>query len=135
MRELARKHDLWVVADEVYADLTFEREHVSIASLDGMAERTVTIGSLSKSHAMAGWRVGWVIGPKTLIEHLGRLALCMLYGLPGFIQEAALTALENKRADRGGHARDLPASSRRRVRSCCATCRACVACCPKPACS
>jgi len=94
--ELARKHDLWIVSDEVYADLTFEREHVSIASLEGMAERTVTLGSLSKSHAMPGWRVGWVIGPKTLVDHLGRLALCMLYGLPGFIQEAALTALENR---------------------------------------
>lgn len=94
--ELAKKHDLWIVSDEVYADLTFDREHVSIASLEGMAERTVTIGSLSKSHAMPGWRVGWVIGPKTLIEHLGRLALCMLYGLPGFIQQAAMTALENR---------------------------------------
>jgi arginine:pyruvate transaminase len=93
---LAKKHDLWIVSDEVYADLTFDREHVSIASLDDMAERTVTIGSLSKSHAMPGWRVGWVIGPKTLVEHLGRLALCMLYGLPGFIQQAAMTALENR---------------------------------------
>src|SRR6201996_8145265 len=79
--QLARQHDLWVVSDEVYADLTFEREHVSIASLEGMAERTVTIASLSKSHAMAGWRVGWAIGPAELIGHLGRLALCMLYGL------------------------------------------------------
>jgi arginine:pyruvate transaminase len=94
--QLAVLHDLWVVSDEVYADLTFEREHVSIASLDGMAERTVTLGSLSKSHAMPGWRVGWAIGPKTLMEHLGRLALCMLYGLPGFVQQAALTAIENK---------------------------------------
>ncbi|KQR73603.1 aspartate aminotransferase [Burkholderia sp. Leaf177] len=94
--ELAKKHDLWIVSDEVYADLTFDREHVSIALLEGMAERTVTIGSLSKSHAMPGWRVGWVIGPKTLVEHLGRLALCMLYGLPGFIQQAAMTALENR---------------------------------------
>jgi arginine:pyruvate transaminase len=93
---MARRHDLWVLSDEVYADLTFEREHVSIGSLDGMAERTVTLGSLSKSHAMPGWRVGWVIGPSTLIEHLGRLALCMLYGLPGFVQEAALTAIDNK---------------------------------------
>src|SRR5580698_9931365 len=94
--QLAVLHDLWVVSDEVYADLTFEREHVSIASLDGMAERTVTLGSLSKSHAMPGWRVGWAIGPKTLMEHLGRLALCMLYGLPGFVQQAALTAIEHK---------------------------------------
>jgi arginine:pyruvate transaminase len=94
--QLAREHDLWVLSDEVYADLTFEREHISIASLDGMAERTVTISSLSKSHAMAGWRAGWVIGPQVLIGHLTRLALCMLYGLPGFIQEAALAAFEHK---------------------------------------
>ncbi|WGS53020.1 aminotransferase class I/II-fold pyridoxal phosphate-dependent enzyme [Paraburkholderia sp. D15] len=94
---LACEHDLWVLSDEVYAELTFEREHVSIASLPGMAERTVTLGSLSKSHAMAGWRVGWAIGPTELIEHWGRLALAMLYGLPGFIQQAALTALQNKK--------------------------------------
>jgi len=93
---LATRHDLWVVSDEVYADLTFEHQHVSIGSFDGMAERTLTLGSLSKSHAMAGWRVGWVIGPKTLIEHMGRLALCMLYGLPGFIQQGALSAFEHK---------------------------------------
>ncbi|CAH2795715.1 MAG: Aspartate aminotransferase (EC [uncultured Paraburkholderia sp.] len=93
---LAYQHDLWVLSDEVYADLTFEREHVSIMSLSGMAERTVTLGSLSKSHAMAGWRVGWAIGPTQLIEHMGRLALAMLYGLPGFIQQAALTALADK---------------------------------------
>ncbi|KXU82286.1 aspartate aminotransferase [Paraburkholderia monticola] len=93
---LAREHDLWVLSDEVYAELTFERDHVSIASLPGMAGRTVTLGSLSKSHAMAGWRVGWAIGPATLIEHMARLALAMLYGLPGFIQQAALTALENR---------------------------------------
>ncbi|MDR6475992.1 arginine:pyruvate transaminase [Burkholderia sp. OAS925] len=93
---VAYEHDLWVLSDEVYADLTFEREHMSIMSLPGMAERTVTLGSLSKSHAMAGWRVGWAIGPTQLIEHMGRLALAMLYGLPGFIQQAALTALQEK---------------------------------------
>jgi arginine:pyruvate transaminase len=93
---LACEHDLWVLSDEVYAELTFERDHVSIASLPGMAARTVTLGSLSKSHAMAGWRVGWAIGPATLVEHMARLALAMLYGLPGFIQQAALTALENR---------------------------------------
>ena len=54
---VARRHDLVVIVDEVYALLVFEGEHVSIASLPGMAERTVTIGSLSKSHAMTGWRV------------------------------------------------------------------------------
>ncbi|MDD1019177.1 aminotransferase class I/II-fold pyridoxal phosphate-dependent enzyme [Pseudomonas sp. TNT2022 ID1048] len=92
--EVARKHDLWVISDEVYGQLTYDREHLSIASLPGMAERTVILNSLSKTHAMTGWRVGWVIAPPTLVGHLDNLLLCMLYGLPGFIQEAALKALE-----------------------------------------
>ena len=94
MAEVARKHDLWVISDEVYGQLTYDREHLSIASLPGMAERTVILNSLSKTHAMTGWRVGWVIAPPALVGHLDNLLLCMLYGLPGFIQEAALKALE-----------------------------------------
>lgn len=94
---LAIEHDLWVIADEVYTDLIFEGEHISIASLPGMAERTVTVNSLSKSHAMTGWRTGWSIGPKALQPHYDNLGLCMLYGLPGFIQEAAVTALTKQR--------------------------------------
>lgn len=92
--DLARAHDLWIVSDEVYADLVFDGEHVAMASLDGIAERTVTIGSLSKSRNMPGWRVGWAVGPAELIAHQANFALCMLYGLPGFIQDAALVALE-----------------------------------------
>jgi aspartate/methionine/tyrosine aminotransferase len=91
---IAVRHDLWVVVDEVYASLTFDRPHVGIAGLPGMAERTVTVGSLSKSHAMTGWRAGWIVAPEALIGHLYNLALCMLYGLPGFIQEGALAGLE-----------------------------------------
>lgn len=93
--DIAKKNDLWVVSDEVYGALTFDTEHVSIASLPGMAERTVTISSLSKSHAMTGWRLGWAIGPDTLMAHMAKLSLCMLYGMPGFIQEAAVTALRD----------------------------------------
>lgn len=92
--DVARRHDLWVISDEVYSQITYDREHLSIATLPGMAERTVILNSLSKSHAMTGWRVGWVVAPPTLIGHLDNLLLCMLYGLPGFIQEAALKALE-----------------------------------------
>ena len=91
--ELAKKHDLWVVSDEVYADLVFDGEHLSIAALPGMAERTVTVSSLSKSHAMPGWRTGWAIAPPNVVPHLANLALCMLYGLPGFAQAAATEAL------------------------------------------
>jgi len=61
--EIALKYDLWVISDEVYDQMTYDRPHRSIASLPGMMERTVIIGSLSKSHAMTGWRVGWAIGP------------------------------------------------------------------------
>jgi arginine:pyruvate transaminase len=96
---LAIKHDLWVVSDEVYATLTFGKEHVSIAGLPGMAERTVTIGSLSKSHAMTGWRMGWIIGPKALIDHVHNLSMAMLYGLPTFLQRGATVALEQDLAE------------------------------------
>lgn len=93
--DIARRHDLWVVSDEVYSTLTFEGEHIGIASLPGMDERTVTISSLSKSHAMTGWRVGWIVAPEAMITHLEKLSLCMLYGLPGFVQSAATTAIDD----------------------------------------
>jgi aspartate/methionine/tyrosine aminotransferase len=92
--DLARKHDLWVVSDEVYATLTFGQEHVSIGGLPGMAERTVTINSLSKSHAMTGWRMGWIVAPTQMIDHVHNLSMAMLYGLPTFLQRGALVALE-----------------------------------------
>jgi arginine:pyruvate transaminase len=97
--QIAIDHNLWVVADEVYATLAFDREHISIGSLPGMAERTVTINSLSKSHAMTGWRAGWIVGPAELVAHLGRLSLAMFYGLPGFIQAGALAAIESGDAE------------------------------------
>jgi len=89
--ELARRHALWVVVDEVYAGLAPGGKVPSLAAT--LPEQVITIGSLSKSHAMTGWRAGWLIGPKTLVAHAEALAICMLYGLPGFVQEAALSAL------------------------------------------
>lgn len=94
LASLCIRHDLWLISDEVYSDLLYEGEHISPASLPGMAERTATINSLSKSHAMSGWRVGWVIGPEPLTEHLVHLSLCMLFGIPDFIQNAAQLALD-----------------------------------------
>jgi arginine:pyruvate transaminase len=88
-----KTHDLWLIVDEVYGSLVFEGEHFNPCSLPGMAERTVTINSLSKSHAMTGWRLGWMIGPRELAEHVGNLTLCMLYGSPSFVQSAATFAL------------------------------------------
>ncbi|SEP56387.1 arginine:pyruvate transaminase [Pseudomonas sp. NFACC02] len=91
--DLAIAHDLWVVVDEVYESLCYEREYQSLASLPGMEKRCVIIGSLSKSHAMTGWRIGWMIADAQLIGHAENLALSMLYGLPGFVMEGALAAV------------------------------------------
>jgi arginine:pyruvate transaminase len=96
---LCRKHDLWLLSDEVYEDLAFARPHVSPWSLPGMAERTVVVSSLSKSHAAPGFRMGWVIGPPALQEHLFNLLLCMTYGSPGFVQEGALAVLRQEAAE------------------------------------
>ncbi len=97
--DLAIEHNLWVVADEVYSDLVFNAEFFHIASLPGMAERTITLGSLSKSYAMTGWRIGWALGPKEFIDNAAKLALCMLYGLPGFVQQAGIYALKYAQQD------------------------------------
>jgi arginine:pyruvate transaminase len=90
--ELARRHDLWLIADEVYAGLAPQGRVPSLAAR--LPDQVVTLGSLSKSHAMTGWRTGWLVGPRELAVHAEHVAMAMLFGLPGFIQEAALTALE-----------------------------------------
>lgn len=90
---LCRQRDLWLLSDEVYEDLAFARPHISPWSLPQMAERTIVVSSLSKSHAMAGFRFGWVIGPTALSRHLFDLLLCMYFGGPAFIQDGALAAL------------------------------------------
>jgi arginine:pyruvate transaminase len=93
---LCRKHDLWLVSDEVYEDLVFARPHSSAWSLPGMAERTIVVCSLSKSHAVPAFRFGWIVGPPPLMQHLFNLLLCMTYGGPAFIQEGALAALKQE---------------------------------------
>jgi len=93
---LARRHDLWLLSDEVYEDLAFARPHLSPRGLPGMAERTVVVSSLSKSHAMPGFRLGWVVGPAALTGHLFNLLLSMLYGGPPFIQLGALALLDRE---------------------------------------
>jgi aspartate/methionine/tyrosine aminotransferase len=88
---LAEKHDLWLVSDEVYAGLAPGGRIPSLAAR--LPERVVTLGSLSKSHAMTGWRAGWLVGPRELAIHAESAVMCMLFGLPGFVQEAVITAL------------------------------------------
>ena len=86
-------HDLWLIADEVYDTQVWQGTHLSPRALPGMAERTLVIGSMSKSHAMTGSRIGWLCGPEAAIEHLRHLATNTNYGIPGYIQDAALFAL------------------------------------------
>ena len=93
---LCREHDLWLVSDEVYEDLAFARPHVGAWSLPRMAERTVVVSSLSKSHAVPAFRFGWIVGPPALMQHLFNLLLSMTYGGPAFIQEGALTAFRQE---------------------------------------
>jgi arginine:pyruvate transaminase len=93
--ELCRRHDLWLLSDEVYADLTFVRPHFSPWAVRGMSERTIVVSSLSKSHAIPGFRFGWIIGPSEVTKHLFNLLLCMLYGGPPFIQDGVLAALQD----------------------------------------
>jgi aspartate/methionine/tyrosine aminotransferase len=89
--DLARRHSLWVVADEVYAGLAPGGRVPSLAA--ELPDQVVTLNSLSKTHSMPGWRAGWLVGPPQMVIHAEAMAQCMLFGLPGFVQEAAVTAL------------------------------------------
>jgi arginine:pyruvate transaminase len=92
--DICRRHDLWLVSDEVYWTIRGTAEHVSPRSLPGMKERTLVVNSLSKSHGMTGWRIGWLTGPAEIIRLLVSLNLVSTYGLPDFISRAAIEAIE-----------------------------------------
>ena len=89
----AKKHDLIVIADEAYEDLVYEGEHFSIASLPGMAERTITTFTFSKSYAMTGWRVGYAVAGEPFMSGLRKLVLYSINGVSTPTQWAALEAL------------------------------------------
>ncbi len=89
-----RTHNLWLISDEVYDTQVWEGEHISPRALPGMQDRTLVVGSMSKSHAMTGSRCGWVVGPAEVIEGLINLATHTTYGVPGFIQDASVFALD-----------------------------------------
>ncbi len=91
--EVCQRRDLWLISDEVYDTQVWEGAHLSPRALPGMAERTLVVGSMSKSHAMTGSRCGWIVAPESVIDHLINLATHTTYGVPGFIQDAASYAL------------------------------------------
>jgi aspartate aminotransferase len=92
---LAQKHDLWVIADEIYARIVFNGEFRSIRALPGMAERTVIIDGFSKSFAMTGWRLGYAVAPKHLIDAMDLLVLNTFTCVAEFTQVAAIEALRD----------------------------------------
>ena len=93
--ELARKHDLWVVSDEVYARILFGGEYQSIQALPGMAERTVIVDGFSKSFAMTGWRLGYAVAHNRVIDALDLLVMNTFTCTAEFTQVAAVEALED----------------------------------------
>ena len=94
--EVVKRHDLMVLSDEIYCELTYgDRNHVSIASIDGMYERTVVINGFSKSYAMTGWRLGYALGPAPIIEQMTKLHQYGIMSAPTTAQYAAIEALKN----------------------------------------
>lgn len=91
--DVCQTHDVALISDEVYDTMVWAGEHISPRALPGMADNCFVIGSMSKSHAMTGWRVGWILGPEHAIERILDLSTVNTYGVPGFIQDAADFAL------------------------------------------
>ena len=91
--DFAKAHDLTVIADEAYEDLVYDGEHVSIASLPGMLERTITVYTFSKSFSMTGWRIGYVVAPPQFMAFIRKLVLNSVNGVSTPTQFAALAAV------------------------------------------
>lgn len=89
------KNDIFVISDEIYSELTYNGEHVSVASLDGMKERTLLINGFSKAYAMTGWRLGYACGPKELIKQMTKIHQYAIMCAPTISQYAAIEALKN----------------------------------------
>lgn len=93
--EVIIRHDLFVISDEIYGELTYKGEHVSIATLPGMIERTILINGFSKAYAMTGWRLGYACGPKNIIEQMLKIHQFAIMCAPTTSQYAAVEALKN----------------------------------------
>lgn len=97
--EVIRKHDIYVMSDEIYSELTYKGEHVSIASIEGMQERTILINGFSKAYAMTGWRLGYACGPEAIIKQMTKIHQFAIMCAPTTSQYAAVEALKNGEAD------------------------------------
>ena len=93
--EVIVKHDLYVLSDEIYSELTYTENHVSICNLPGMQERTVLINGFSKSHSMTGWRLGYACGPQAIIKQMLKIHQFAIMCAPTTSQYAAVEAMRN----------------------------------------
>lgn len=93
--EVLKGTDIIVLSDEIYAELTYSGEHVSIASIDGMTERTVVVNGFSKSYSMTGWRLGYAAGPEPIIKQMTKIHQFAIMSSPTTSQYAAIEALRN----------------------------------------
>lgn len=93
--EVIRKHDIYVLSDEIYSELTYKYDHVSIASLAQMRERTLVINGFSKGFAMTGWRLGYVCGPQKIVEQMVKIHQYAIMCAPTNSQYAAVEGLRN----------------------------------------
>ncbi len=100
--EIVIRNDLFVLSDEIYSELTYLDHHVSIASLPGMRERTLVINGFSKSHAMTGWRLGYVCGPEEIITQMLKIHQYAIMCAPTTAQYAAVAAMRNGDEDVAG---------------------------------
>lgn len=89
------RHDIFVMSDEIYAELTYKDKHVSIASLPGMRERTILINGFSKAYAMTGWRLGYACGPENILQQMTKIHQFAIMCAPTTSQYAAVDALKN----------------------------------------
>ena len=96
---IIEKHDLFVISDEIYSELTYKSEHVSIASLPGMRERTILINGFSKAYAMTGWRLGYACGPSEILTQMTKIHQFAIMCAPTTSQYAAVDALKNGDGD------------------------------------
>ena len=94
IRDLALDHDLFVISDEIYEKIIYDREHISIGSMPGMEDKTVTINGFSKAYAMTGWRLGYLTGPKEILKWVTRLLSHSVSQATTFVQRAGVAAMQ-----------------------------------------
>ncbi len=99
IREVIIKHDLYVISDEIYGELTYKGKHISIATLPGMQERTILINGFSKAYAMTGWRLGYACGPKNILAQMTKIHQFAIMCAPTTSQYAAIEAVKNGDSD------------------------------------